>query len=224
MYAEARELAAGAADVVLAVHVLASGRISMLSAEMARTGPGQEQARQALGLAFQAQEEGRYIPTARLHALIALRHAGAAWLRAIRPRFQAAISQARRELDRSPSDSDPPEWLQFVDQTEITATEARGWLTLGDARRSARLYRQALADVPGTRNRASYGAGLRPARAAEAGRPPGRGSRGGRRPARARSRGDIDAVPEPAPHHPPGGRDHHRAQEFCERFDAIERA
>ena len=73
LYAEARKLAAGAADVVLAVHVLASQ--SMLSAEMARTGPGREPARQALGLAFQAQEEGRYIPVARLHALIALRHA-----------------------------------------------------------------------------------------------------------------------------------------------------
>ena len=45
LYAEARELAAGAADVVLAVHVLASQ--SMLSAEMARTGPGRRPGRRS---------------------------------------------------------------------------------------------------------------------------------------------------------------------------------
>ena len=47
LYEEARELAAGAGDVVLAVHVLTSQ--SMLYAEMARTGPSREPARQALG-------------------------------------------------------------------------------------------------------------------------------------------------------------------------------
>ena len=158
MYEEARELAADAGDVVLAVHVLAIQ--SMLYAEMARTGPSREPARQALRLAFQAQEEGRYIPVPRLHALIALRHASAASLLGDKAAFQAAIIQARHELDRGPRDSDPPEWLRFVDETEITGTEARGWLNLGDAHRSARLYRQVLADVPSPRNRASYGAGL----------------------------------------------------------------
>ena len=143
---KARELAAGAGDVVLAVHVLTSQ--SMLSAEMARTGPSREPARQALRLAFQAQEEGRYVPMARLHALIALRHASAASLLGDQAAFQAAISQARRELDRGPRDGDPPEWLRFVDETEITGVEARGWLNLGDAHRSAQLYRQVLADVP----------------------------------------------------------------------------
>jgi hypothetical protein len=38
--------------------------------------------------------------------------------------------------------------------------EARGYLDLGDATRSARLYRQVLAVRLSTRNRASYGAGL----------------------------------------------------------------
>ena len=44
---------------MLAVHVLTNQ--SMLHAEMARTGPGREPARQALRLAYQAADEGRYI-------------------------------------------------------------------------------------------------------------------------------------------------------------------
>ena len=97
---------------------------------------------------------------ARLHALIALRHASAASLLGDKAAFQAAITRARRELDRGPRDGDPPEWLRFVDETEITGVEARGWLNLGDAHRSARLYRQVLAAGLSTRNRVSYGAGL----------------------------------------------------------------
>ena len=122
--------------------------------------PEPEPARQGLRLAFQAQEEGRYIPMPRLHALIALRHASAASLLGDRTAFQAAILQARRELERGPRDGDPPEWLRFVDETEITGVEARGWLNLGDAHRSARLYGQVLAAGLSTRNRVSYGAGL----------------------------------------------------------------
>ena len=207
LYEEARELAAAAADVVLAVHVLTNQ--SMLYAEMARTGPSREPARQALRLAFQAQEEGRYIPVARLHALIALRHASAASLLGDKAAFQAAIIQARRELDRGPRDGDPPEWLRFVDETEVTGVEARGWLNLGDTHRSERLYRQVLAAGLSTRNRVSYGAGSGRC-AAEAGQPPGRGRRCDGRPACARRRGDVDAVLEPAPHCPPGGREHGR--------------
>jgi hypothetical protein len=158
LYEEARELAAGSGDALLAVHVLTNQ--SMLHAELARTGQSREPARQALRLAFQAQEEGRYLPVPRLHALIALRHASAASLLGDRAAFQGAVTQARRELDRGPRDEDPPEWLQFVDGTEITGVEARGWLNLGDPGRSALLYRQVLASRLSPRNRASYGAGL----------------------------------------------------------------
>jgi Helix-turn-helix len=158
LYEEGRELADGAGDPVLAVHVLTSQ--SMLHAELARTGPGREPARQALRLAFQAQEEGRYIPVPRLHALIALRHASAASLLGDKAAFQGAITQARRELDRGPRDGEPPEWLRFVDHAEITGVESCGWLNLGDPARSALLYRQVLASGLSTRNRASYGAGL----------------------------------------------------------------
>jgi len=221
LYEEARKLAAGAGDVVLAVHVLTNQ--SMLYAEMARTGPSREPARQALRLAFQAQEEGRYIPVARLHTLIALRHASAASLLGDKAAFQAAIIQARRELDRGPWDGDPPEWLRFVDETELTGVEARGWLNLGDAHRSERLYRQVLAAGLSARNRVSYGAGLADALLKQ-------GSRQGAVAAA------MDVLPALE-----GGVTSMRclnrlrlvrqaagnmagAREFCERFDAVERA
>ena len=220
LYEEARELAAGAGDAVLAVHVLTSQ--SMLSAEMARTGPSREPARQALRLAFQAQEESRYIPMAPLHALIALRHASAASLLGDKAAFQAAIIQARRELDRGPRDGDPPEWLRFVDETEVTGVEARGYLNLGDAHRSERLYRQVLAARLSARNRVSYGAGLADALLKQ----------GSRQDAVAAATEVLPALE--------GGVTSMRclnrlrivrqaagnttgAQEFCERFDAVER-
>ena len=158
LYENARELAVSAGDVMLAVHVLTNQ--SMLYAEMARTGPSREPARQALRFAYQAAEEGRYIPVPELHALIALRHASAASLLGDKAAFQAAIGQARRELDRGRRDGDPPQWLRFVSETEITGVEARGYLNLGDAGRSRILYQQVLACELSPRNRASYGAGL----------------------------------------------------------------
>jgi transcriptional regulator with XRE-family HTH domain len=220
LYEEARELAAEAGDGVLAVHVLTSQ--SMLYAEMARTGPSREPARQALRLAFQAQEEGRYIPMSRLHGLIALRHASAASLLGDKAAFQAAIIQARRELDHGPRDGDPPEWLRFVDETEVTGVEARGWLNLGDADRSARLYQQVLVARLSARNRVSYGAGLADALLKQ----------GARQDAVAAA---MDVLPALE-----GGVTSMRcltrlrivrqaagstaeAREFCERFDAIER-
>jgi hypothetical protein len=130
LYEEASELAAGSGDAVLVVHVLTNQ--SMLHAELARAGQGREPARQALRLAFQAQDEGRYLPIPRLHALIALRHASAASLLGDNAAFQAAIARARSELDRGPRDGKPPEWLRFVDHAEITGVEARGWLNLGN--------------------------------------------------------------------------------------------
>jgi hypothetical protein len=158
LYEKARELAVSAGDVTLAVHALISQ--SMLHAEMARTGPSPESARQALGLAYQAADEGRYVPMPPLHALIALRHAGAASLLGDKAAFQAAIGQARRELNRGPWDGAPPQWLRFVSETEITETEATGYLDLGDAARSAMLYRQVLTSDLSPRNRASNGVGL----------------------------------------------------------------
>ena len=160
---------------------------------------------------------------ARLHALIALRHASAASLLGDQAAFQAAISQARRELDRGPRDSDPPEWLRFVEQTEITAAEARGWLTLGDAHRSAQLYRQVLADVPGTRNRASYGAGLADALLKQGARQDAVAAAAGVLPALEAGVTSMRCLNRLRIIRQAAGTTT-GAQEFCERFDAIERA
>jgi len=221
LYEKASELAAGAGDVVLAVHVLTSQ--SMLSAEMARTGPSREPARQALRLAYQAADEGRYVPMARLHALIALRHASAASLLGDKAAFQAAIVHARRELDRGPRDGDPPEWLRFVDDTEITGVEARGYLDLGDAHRSARLYRQVLTAGLSTRNRASNGAGLADALLRQGARQDAVAAAADVLPAleggvtSMRCLNRLRIIRQVA-------GDTAGAQEFCERFDAVEQA
>lgn len=160
LYAEARRLAGSAGDDVLAVHVLADE--SMLFAEIASAGRSREAAGQALRLVFAAQEEGRYLPMPELHALIALRHASAAALLGDKTVFRAAIIRARNQLEQGPRNCGPPEWLRFVDDAEITAVEAQGYLKLGEVRRSVLLYRQLLASGPGIsdRGRACFGAGL----------------------------------------------------------------
>jgi hypothetical protein len=158
LYEQAAKAAADAGDAVLTVQVLASQ--SLLFTELARCDPSRGLARRALRLAFQAQEEGRYLPMPQLHALIALRHASAAALLGDRTAFSAAIMQARRELDRGPRDGDRLGWLQSVDEAETTGVEASGYLDLGDAGRSVRLYRQVLAVGPSPRSRAICGAGL----------------------------------------------------------------
>jgi hypothetical protein len=158
LHGEADKLAADAGDPVLTVHVLTS--LSMLYAEMAEAGCTREPARRALRLAFTAQEEGRYIPVPRLHALIALRHASAASLLGDKTGFQAAIVAARRQLERGPRDDNPAEWLRFVGETELIGAEARGWLNLGEARRAVLHYRQILAGALTARERTDYAASL----------------------------------------------------------------
>ena len=159
---------------------------------------------------------------ARLHALIALRHASAVSLLGDRAAFQAAIVHARCELDRGPRDGDPPEWLRFVDDTEITGVEARGYLDLGDAHRSARLYRQVLAARLSARNRASYGAGLADALLRQGARQDAVAVaaevlpvlEGGVTSMRCLNR--LRIIRQAA-------ADSAGTQEFCERFDAVER-
>jgi transcriptional regulator with XRE-family HTH domain len=189
LYVEARHLAAGAGDTLLAVHTLTN--LSMLHTEIARTGPSREHARQALQLAFQAADEGRYIPEPELHAL---------------------INRARRELNRGPRDGDPPEWLRFVGDPEITGVEASGYLTLGEASQSALLYHQVLAAGLSARNRASYGAGLADALLKQ----------GARREAVAAAMEVLPALEGSVVRQAAGNTA--GAQEFCDRFDAAERA
>jgi transcriptional regulator with XRE-family HTH domain len=158
LFEESRELAMESGDAQLAVQVLASQ--SMLQAGLARTSARREPAREALHLAYQAQEEGRYLAMPQLHSLIALCHARAASLLGDKTAFQQAIAQAHHELDRGPQEENPPERLRFVDRTEISGVEARGWLDLGDSPQSAQLYRQLLVFPLCPRSRAVHGAGL----------------------------------------------------------------
>ena len=158
LHAQARALAGRAAGTMLTVHTLADE--SLLAAEQAQAGPSRQSARHALRLAFKAQEESRYLPVPRLHTLLALRHATAAALLGDHAAFGAAIRQARRELDRGQRDDDPPAWLRSVSGTQISATEADGYLTLGDPGRSAQLCQQLLAGDLSPRSRAACTAAL----------------------------------------------------------------
>ena len=159
LHIQARALAGHAADTMLTVHTLADE--SMLAAEQARADASREPARHALRLTLRAQEESRYLPVPRLHTLLALRHATAAALLGDHTAFGAAIRRARRELDRGQRDNDdPPAWLRYVSDTQITATEADGCLNLSDPGRSAQLYQQLLGGNLSPRSRADHTVGL----------------------------------------------------------------
>ena len=156
LLSEARRLAGQAENLVLGASALADE--SLLACEMAVG--DRDSARQALLLAFQAQEEGRYLPVPRLHALIALRHAAAVALLGDKAAFANAIATARRELDRETRQGDLPGWQRRVSKTEITISEAAGYLNLGEADRSAGAFHELLAGSLSGRDRARCGAGL----------------------------------------------------------------
>jgi hypothetical protein len=151
LYGEAHLLIGGADDPLLTVHVLE--KLSMLSAFKARTGPSRGPAREAAALAERAAHEARHVPMPRVQALVALRRASAVSLLGDRAGFLAAITDARRELDRGVS-GDDPEWIRFVDEFEIRGQEAMGHLNLGAPEISAAVHRESL-DAPdlGVRNR-----------------------------------------------------------------------
>ena len=133
----------------------------MLCSYLARTASAANErrslAREGLRLALQAADQARHEPIPRLHALIAMRHANAASLLGDEAAFRSAITRARRELDRGVR-ADDPEWIQFVDETEITGHEAMGVLNLGKPGRGETLYRTVLDSNLTRRNRTYYGA------------------------------------------------------------------
>lgn len=143
LYDKARDLAAGAADPVLGVQALLAQ--SRLRVVIARQGGSREPARQALLLARAAADEGRYEPVPQLHALMAITTAQAALL-GDKPVFDAAITRARRELDRRWVDGGRPlpGWLRHIGEADVCAAEAAGVLDLGEPPRAVALYRTAL--------------------------------------------------------------------------------
>jgi transcriptional regulator with XRE-family HTH domain len=142
MYSEALMLASSSNDRILSAHVLDLS--SMLSSYVARTsGSGRGLAREGLRLADQAADVARHEHIPRLHALIALRRANAVSLLGDKPAFRSAIARARHELDRGASAEDP-EWIRFVDESEIAGQEAVGHQNLGDPATASELHRHSL--------------------------------------------------------------------------------
>jgi transcriptional regulator with XRE-family HTH domain len=144
LHDQARNLAAGAGDAVLGVQVLLAQ--ARLGITVASQGEGREPARQALLLAREAADEGRYEPVPQLHALIAIHIAQAAALLGDKPTFDAAVTRARRELDRRHLHGGLPlpGWLRHVGSADVTAAEAAGALDLGETGRASALYRATL--------------------------------------------------------------------------------
>jgi transcriptional regulator with XRE-family HTH domain len=149
MYSEALLLAGGAGVPGLTAQVLAQS--SMLSTYVARSGGANGLAREGLRLADQAASAAQHEHMPRLQALIQLRRANAASLLGDEPVFRSAISHARRELDRGSTDGDP-EWVRFVDESEIATQEATGHQNLGDPATASVFHRLSL-DEPGLSRR-----------------------------------------------------------------------
>jgi transcriptional regulator with XRE-family HTH domain len=149
LYTEAATLANTADDPALTVHVYA--HMAQQSHDLARATRRRGLAREALRLADRADDAARHEPSPRLHALVALRQAGAHATLGDELAFRSAIARARRALDRGPHPADPP-WSRFVTESEISHHEAEGRLVLGQPSRSADLYAAEL-DDPGRSRR-----------------------------------------------------------------------
>ncbi|MGH3764328.1 MAG: helix-turn-helix transcriptional regulator [Pseudonocardiaceae bacterium] len=158
LYGEAQLLAASSGDIEL--QTLLWSNMSMQNTYLARTATRPALAREGLRLAQLAENTAKHQPSPRLHALIALRQAAAYGQLGDVAGFRAAITQARRELDRGPHPADPP-WCGFVIEAEITGHEASGLMRLGFPDRSIGLYGSVIDDERLTpRNRACWEAAL----------------------------------------------------------------
>jgi transcriptional regulator with XRE-family HTH domain len=115
LYGEAQLLAASSGSIESQTHVLLN--MSMQNTYLAHVQGNLGLARAGLRLARLAADVARYEPSPRLHALIALRQAAAHAQLRDAGAFQAAITQARRELDRGPWAPDSP-WCTFVIEPE----------------------------------------------------------------------------------------------------------
>jgi transcriptional regulator with XRE-family HTH domain len=197
-------------------------QLSMISSFAARTGPSRGPAREALRLADQAAEVARCVSMPRLHTHIALRHAYAASLLGDEPAFRAAIAQARRELDRGPGACDP-HWIQCVDESEIAGYEARGLVSLGDLDVGTALYQKSLVSLDlSPRNRACGHAQFA-AMLADGGDMTDALDEGGA--VLTSLRGGVSSVRTLIELRPVRvAAERAKAEEFCARFDAAERA
>ena len=225
LYAEAHLAAGHAGNPVVAAHALE--KWSMLCSYLARTaGAANERrsfAREGLRLALQAADQARHEPVPRLHALIAMRHANAASLLGDEAAFRSAITRARRELDRG-TRADDPEWIQFVDETEITGLEAMGVLNLGKPGRGETLYRTVLDGNLTRRNRTYYGALLSGALLQQHAREHAIAEGMSVLPALADGVTSVRTLNELRPLRAVDGPHTEERAAFCEQFDAVARS
>ncbi|MEU2123811.1 helix-turn-helix domain-containing protein [Nocardia niwae] len=157
-YADAFALASQAGDDELTVHVCLNAAQMALS----RQRTGEANPHRALALADRARALTRGHAPGRVHALIATREAQAYGILGERMAFGKSMATAWRELDFAldhESREDCPPWLRFVNATEITSHEARGFSHLGDRARSADLCSGLAVSKTSARNSANYRAG-----------------------------------------------------------------
>lgn len=159
LYSDAFLLADQAADTGLAVKAIE--KMSLQSAGIASKNSNRGFAREAVRLSVRAIELARHDVTPRLHALLAGREAIAHAAVGDRDGFNAAITRAKREIDRTKFAKDEAVWLRFVTASEITVHEAKGRSYLGDLDTASTLYRASLEEPSlSPRNRANYHAQL----------------------------------------------------------------
>ncbi|GLY80562.1 helix-turn-helix transcriptional regulator [Actinoallomurus iriomotensis] len=163
LYGEAELLAGSSGDTVLTMLVYTD--LAQQSTYLARMTGRRGIARESLRFADRAAEVARHEPSARLHALIALRRALAYAELGDEPAFRTQITTARRELERGDHSTDPA-WALYVSDSEITGYEAAGYEAISRVRqvtdgRAVTLYRTVLDDQGRTaRDQAFYRARL----------------------------------------------------------------
>ena len=144
LYGEAALLADSSGASEQCVRVYAN--MAQQSTHLARATGRQGFAREALRFTDRAADAARHEPSPALHALISLRQALAHARLGDDIAFRAAITTARRELDRGPHETDPT-WTKFVSHSEITGYEAMARAQLGAPAQAVRLYHAVLDDT-----------------------------------------------------------------------------
>ncbi len=144
LYEEAALLADSSGDSAQRAYLYAN--MVQQSTCLARYTGRRDYAREALRFADRATDAARHEPSPALHALISLRQALAHAQLGDDVAFRAAITTARRELDRGPHDADSMR-TRFVSHSEITGYEAMAKAQLGAPAQAVRLYHSVLDDT-----------------------------------------------------------------------------
>lgn len=157
IYNEAALLAESIGDPELIVHVYTN--MAQQAAYLA-WGGNRGPAREASRFIQRAADAARHHPSPQLHALVSLREAMSYSPLRDETAHRAAITTARRSLDRGPHPADPS-WTQFVTESEITGQEGIFYRVFGNPVRAVSLFNRVLDDTERSpRDRAYYRANL----------------------------------------------------------------